>query len=106
MREWALLSWFEMAGFAAIRTDCCPNPAPLKLPPVGQCEPLDQKIQGVATAATSGGDVDAAIAEMQKAMRCMMAAGAGSNYPYPLLQGGEATALKKTLVRIQGAHAK
>jgi serine/threonine-protein kinase len=104
MREWALLSWYELAAFATIRADCCPDAPPLKLPQVGQCDPLDGALAATGTAVTTGGDVEGAVTLFRKAVSCVMVSGASNNYTYPALTGGEETAFKKTLARVAKHH--
>ena len=104
MREWALLSWYELAAFATIRADCCPDVQPLKLPAVGQCDPLDGALEATGAAATTGGDVDGALTLFKKALSCVNLSGASNNFPYSTLSGGEETAFKKTLGRVAKHH--
>ena len=55
-------------------------------------------------AATSGGDVDGALARFKKAVSCVNISGASNNFTYPALAGGEETAFKKTLARVAKHH--
>src|SRR5262249_51699592 len=100
----ALLSWFELAAFTVVRADCCPGAEPVKVPAVGQCEPLDASLNAVAEAATHGGDVDGALKTMHRAIGCILASGAAGNYPFAPLTGGEETAFRKTLARVASHH--
>jgi eukaryotic-like serine/threonine-protein kinase len=104
MREWALLSWYELAAFAIIRADCCPDVTPLKLPAVGQCDPLDGALDATSAAVTTGGDVEGAVGLFKKAISCVTVSGASNNFTYPALSGGEETAFKKTLARVAKHH--
>jgi hypothetical protein len=114
MREWAVLGWYELAAFAVIRSRCCDAPEPLALPPeVANCPSFDASIATFAALAPRNGtaigpqppaevatQIDAAMAEYDKSLRCIIRAGASRNYgSYIRPQGGEDTAFRKTLLR-------
>ncbi|HEY4117718.1 MAG TPA: hypothetical protein VGM56_07680, partial [Byssovorax sp.] len=81
-------------------------PEPLKLPAVGQCEPLDAALQVVGEASASGAPMEAPLARMHKAIGCILASGASNNYMFKQMSGGEETAFKKTLARIAARHGR
>jgi hypothetical protein len=108
MREWAVLSWYEMAAFALMRARCCPSPPPLTLPNMnGPCIPLDQRLNEL-TAATLGmkaNDVDLKVRQAAdqytRAIHCAVKNGTTGPFPWKGgLQGGEDLAFLKTLARV------
>jgi eukaryotic-like serine/threonine-protein kinase len=101
MREWAMLSWYELAAFAVVRGACCPQASPMKLPPpVGRCEAVDGKLDELARAVAAGESTDASIAGFRSAVACVIASGVSADYGYVApLRGGEETAFRKTLSR-------
>jgi hypothetical protein len=101
MREWALLSWYEMAAFAVVRARCCAAPPPVKLPPpVGVCDPLDHALDALGAAASGQGDVEPDLARLRKALACAALNGGDAGYPYKgRPPDGSESALLKTIER-------
>jgi hypothetical protein len=104
MREWAVMGWYELAAFAALRGRCCPDLAPLELPPSpGTCPSLKDALDGIAKSArpgaTDGAQKDA-VAAFKKSLSCTIKSGKAKPFgAYPRPQGGEDTAFSKTLER-------
>ncbi|UQA58471.1 serine/threonine-protein kinase [Polyangium aurulentum] len=101
MREWSVLQWYELAAFTVVRARCCPHPARLSLPTIGSCGAIDQALEDIATAATSGGDVEPALGRYRAAVQCAIHSGTTTDlyaYEERLNDSGEA-ALRKILSR-------
>jgi hypothetical protein len=101
MREWALLSWYEMAAFAVVRARCCAAPPPVKLPPpVGVCDALDHALDALGAAASGQGDVEPAIVRLRRALLCAALNGGDAGYSYKgKPPDGSESALLKTIER-------
>ncbi len=105
MKEWAVLGFYELAGYAVLRGHCCAaDVAPLALPiSPGSCPPLAESLQGVVAASRPGrskADADQAVDTFDQAVRCITRSKqtkAFGGYPRP--SGGEGTTLSKTLTR-------
>lgn len=104
MKEWAIMSYYELATYAAIRGRCCPDARPLELPPIAErCESLQDALNGVAKSAKKGTSETAqraATKKFRKALICALKMGKGQvlgTYPKPT--GGEESAFLKTLQR-------
>ncbi|AKT36215.1 hypothetical protein [Chondromyces crocatus] len=109
MREWALLGWYELATFAALRARCCPGAEPLTLPATPPpCGSLDDALNALGTAAAAATSPDdPALSQAQKAfsesVHCLVRAGGGSLFGHKNQpQGGQDTSFKKTLARLAG----
>jgi hypothetical protein len=101
MREWALLSWYEMAAFAVIRARCCAAAPPLRLPPpVGLCESVDRALDALGAAASGPGDVEPAVTRLRRSLVCAALNGGDAGYPYKgRPPDGSESALLKTIER-------
>lgn len=107
MRQWALLSWYELAAFAVTQHACCPAPRPtFELPPsVGTCPDLGPILDDLGKAATGQGDVDVGAESYRTAVQCLerghrLNESVGSPYKYKgPPDGGAVTAFKKILER-------
>lgn len=104
MREWAVMGWYELAAYAALRGRCCADPRPLELPPSpGTCPSMQDALSGVSASARLGATEDTqkdALAAFRKSLSCTIKSGKAKpfgNYPRPA--GGEDTAFLKTLQR-------
>ena len=63
MREWAIVGWYGMAAFAAVRATCCPSSSPeLHIPFKDATCDLDGALKRIATAATSATAEDTEVA--------------------------------------------
>jgi serine/threonine-protein kinase len=73
MREFAVLSWYDMAVFAIARDKCCPanELAPLDLPPsLGSCPSLTDALETLGHAARDRKDLEAPLAKYREAVVC------------------------------------
>lgn len=108
MREWAILGYFELAAYAALRGRCCgPAVPPLELPvSPGKCPSLSEALDAVAAASQPGVDDEAqkrAIDRLDRDVRCILRSRQTKPFGnYPRLSGGEGTALSKTMQRGRG----
>ncbi|MCA9633784.1 MAG: hypothetical protein KC766_39300 [Myxococcales bacterium] len=94
MREWSLLSWYELAAIATIQRDCCPT-SELELPEAPVCEPLARSLSRVA----SDKD-DAALANLESQIACLYDKQAPRPYRYATRpDSGNKTAAKQFLER-------
>ncbi len=77
MREWSLLSWYELAAIATIKQDCCPA-ATLELPEAPVCEPLATSLSRVAKQKDA-----AAVDNLEDQIACLYDKQAPRPYRYP-----------------------
>ena len=108
MREWAVMGWYELAAFAAVRGRCCPDPTPLELPPSpGTCNSMQDALNAVAKAARPGAkepEQQDSLNAFRKSLSCMLKSGKSKPFgSYPKPAGGEDTAFMKTVERTR-AH--
>ncbi|MGE0326546.1 MAG: hypothetical protein AB7S68_29720 [Polyangiaceae bacterium] len=94
MREWSLLSWYELAALATIQLDCCPE-AKIELPEAPVCEPLSKSLTRVAREKD-----DASIDNLERQIACLYERQAPRPYRYVNRpDSGNKTALKQFLER-------
>jgi len=76
MREWAQLSWYELAVVAGMRGACCPATSPeLELPAsVGNCPPLGTALHAVESAAREESSLAPPLDQFRAAVDCEAAA--------------------------------
>lgn len=104
MREWAVMGWYELAAFAALRGRCCPDPRPLELPPSpGSCPSMQDALNGVSKGARAGAteaQQSDALSAFRKSLSCTIKSGKAKPFgAYPRPAGGEDTAFLKTYQR-------
>jgi serine/threonine-protein kinase len=105
MRSWALLSWYELAAFAAVRGRCCPegSRSPIWAPPsVGTCPALAPILDELGRVAAGSGEVEPAVANFRLSILCVerghrLNQNLPSPYPYDGPPGGGA---QEALLRI------
>jgi len=104
MKEWAHLSWYELAVFAVARARCCPSAPALSLPSNGGvCAPLDTALDALGRAVAADRDVAAALGRFDQSVLCLLAKGGAGPYQYTLARlDGARAEFQKTLDR---AHA-
>ncbi|MBK6517672.1 MAG: serine/threonine protein kinase [Polyangiaceae bacterium] len=108
MHEWALLSWYELAAFAMVRGECCPEPlAAAALPPsVGTCPALGPALDALSAATRAREGFDAAIASFRTSALCIerghrINTSLPSPYSYTGPPGsGAESALKRMIARL------
>lgn len=94
MREWSLLSWYELAALATIVGDCCPD-AKIELPEAAVCEPLATSLSRVAKDKD-----DASIDNLETQIACLYERQAPRPYRYANRpDSGNKTAIKQFLER-------
>ena len=108
MREWAVMGWYELAAYAAVRGRCCPDATPLELPPSpGTCTSMQEALNAVAKAARPGAkesEQQDSLNAFRKSLSCMLKSGKSKPFgSYPKPAGGEDTAFMKTVERTR-AH--
>jgi len=69
MVEWSRLGWYEMAAFAFIHGRCCDGELELSHARFRVCD-FGERLRGMHAAARAGGDIDAAVAGVEKAAKC------------------------------------
>ncbi len=108
MREFAILSWYDMAVFAIARDRCCvaSELAPLDLPPsLGSCPSLTDALEALGHAARDRKDLEPPLATYREAVVCTVRGlshnrSVASPYNYAGTPDGAAdAALKKFMVR-------
>ncbi len=108
MREWALLGWYELAAYAAIRGRCCPGAAPLELPVTpGSCPDFGDALRAISAAArpdASAASFAEASAGFDASLRCVLRSRQTKAFgKHKKLAGGEGTAFEKTFARAREA---
>jgi eukaryotic-like serine/threonine-protein kinase len=104
MREWALLGWYELAAYAAIRGRCCPDAEPLELPVTpGSCPDLGEALRTISAVARPGAP-EASFADasggFDASLRCVLRSRQTKAFgKHKKLAGGEGTAFQKTFSR-------
>jgi hypothetical protein len=98
-RMWSTLSWYALAGFAALRTVCCPDAAPLELPaPALKCGALGPLLDEIGQSVASGSDVRAELSSFGAAVECELEHNRGPVYWQKRPPGGaEPTTLRGLL---------
>jgi serine/threonine-protein kinase len=102
MREWAVLSWYELAAFAIVRARCCASPAALVLPaPIGgACAPLDVALNDLAAKSAAHEETEPALERFTSAIHCVVTSGSSAHFGYRSRpRGGEDLPLRKMLER-------
>jgi hypothetical protein len=110
MREWALMEWYQMASFAAVRARCCSVPPPLELPDIpGSCPRMEQRLNELGAVAATATDVKdakvkAAMEGYKEAIHCLVrTSSTGSFEWHDSFHGGEDTAFLAALKRVVAA---
>ena len=70
MRLWSRMRWYRMAGFAVVRAACCENAAPLTLPRLPGCEPLEQILGQLGQAVIRNEDIDDIVGRYTTSIKC------------------------------------
>jgi hypothetical protein len=107
MRDWALLSWYEMAVFAGVRGKCCPaSSPPLEAPTsVGTCPDVGNTLRQIEAAARANKPTDRVLDDFKLGVQCLAAAkrmNPAVGTPYVYLdsgEGGAMSAAKRILAR-------
>ncbi|MBL8742689.1 MAG: serine/threonine protein kinase, partial [Myxococcales bacterium] len=107
MRDWALLSWYEMAVFAGVRGKCCPASAPpLEAPTsVGTCPDVGNTLRQLETAARTNKPTERPLDDFKLGVQCLAAAkrmNPAVGMPYVYVdsgEGGAMSAAKRILAR-------
>jgi hypothetical protein len=106
MKEWALLGWYEMSAFSVIQAHCCPSAAPLRLPEVPGCEPLQETFAGITTAVGATSDpsdktLKRAVDAYTTNIHCIVRRGMATRFGrVGNPQGGEDTTFMRLLGRV------
>jgi eukaryotic-like serine/threonine-protein kinase len=109
MREWALLGWYELAAYAALRGRCCPGAEPLELPVTpGSCPDFGDALRAISAAARPEAP-EASFAEASAAfdasLRCVLRSRQTKAFgKHKKLAGGEGTAFEKTFARAKASN--
>ena len=109
MREWAIVGWYGMASFAAVRATCCPSTSPeLHIPFKDATCDLDGALKRIAAAATSATaedtEVATALQAYTKAVKCTVDSGAAAFFRQKGgIVEGELVTFQKTLARTRAA---
>ncbi len=72
MREWALLSWYELAFSVLAQQSCCPAP-PERFelpPPIGTCPPISAALERLAKDVRARAELKAATKVFREAVEC------------------------------------
>jgi hypothetical protein len=107
MREWAQLSWYEMALFAAARAACCQAPVALSTRTGADACALDRALERLGQAAAWEDDValGKAIEAFRETATCLLRQGGAGAYVQRGLPGRAATAAFKRFVARLGPAA-
>ena len=71
MRMWSGLTWYGMAGFAALRAGCCPDAPAIELPEPGtNCKALGPLLDALGRATVEDESVDATLADIRTTIGC------------------------------------
>jgi hypothetical protein len=82
-----------MAGFAVIRASCCADAAPLELPKVAGCEPLEGILDELGAAVVLGNDYLEVLGRYTKNVKCNTQLGRAYIFRQKdRIRGGERTA--------------
>jgi hypothetical protein len=112
MREWSMLGWYNMAAFAAVRGQCCPQPAPLRAPGAGNCPDLTQPLNALVDVVGGRRPRDAQRLALiresyRSAVQCLDRAGFQGYFDqWGALHGGEDATFDQFFARlVEGATA-
>lgn len=104
MKEWSLLGGYELAAYAAIRAECCPEAGPSTVPASPQiCSvSVESAVRKVAAARAAGSkELSEATEDLDRALRCVVRAKQASAFGgHPRPSGGEGTILKQIFKRM------
>lgn len=104
MKEWAMLGFYELAVFAAIRDACCSplDPATSPTSPATCSTTMQDAVRRVSKARTEDERaLDAALDDLDKAIRCIRHAQQSKAFgAHPRPSGGEGTVLRRILKRL------
>jgi hypothetical protein len=68
---WKSLTWYGLAGYAALHAACCPDAPVLELPVPGpDCKAFGPLLDELGRAAVTSGDVDYEMEQFQLAVVC------------------------------------
>lgn len=104
MKEWSLLSWYEMAAFAFARARCCEGVKPVRTPLRARCDFDAALVNLVATASTGTRDaLGVAQQDYEKAIRCAIETQLHRFFEWhePIV-GPERTTFEKMVARARG----
>ncbi|MBW2524914.1 MAG: hypothetical protein JRI23_12090 [Deltaproteobacteria bacterium] len=110
MQQWALLGWYEMGAYAAVRARCCSDDAPPLTTPasLAHCQ-LDDSLENLRAAVVGSSDeaVDEAIKEYTKSLHCLHQVGAASVFGLKgPPRGGERSAFADLVTRIRKVEGR
>jgi hypothetical protein len=108
MREWAIIGWYGMPAFGAMRAVCCPSAPEMHIGyKIPSCD-LESAVKRLTTAASSSTTTDAEVTEALQAYTKMVicTADSGASGAFGQKAGiveGELVTLQKTLARVRAA---
>ena len=107
MKEWAMLGFYELSTYAALRGRCCPAEPAFDVPdPPDKCEAMKAVLGSIAKAAKAGAsdaDATAATKAFTESVKCHVRAKMTKSLGgYPTPTGGEGTAFEKIYGRLRG----
>jgi hypothetical protein len=104
MREWSELGWYRMVAYAAMREQCCNDPAPIHTPHSFEDCSFDPQLSAVAIAAATNSALDAPMEEYERSVACMLNRGAGNAFELQHLpDASERRTFRDVVARV---HAK
>lgn len=103
LRMWNELTWYALAGYAALRAACCPDAPKIELPAPGpNCSALGPVLDELGRAAVSGGDTAGPLASFAQAIECEMGHRRGPVFWRKQKPGGaEPTTLRGLLASVE-----
>ena len=85
MQEWAQLNWYELAMFSIVRSRCCNDPPPLRLPSNGGvCTALESVLDDLGRAVHGNRDVEPTLTRSTETVTCLVAKGGAGPCPHSL----------------------
>ncbi len=104
-REWSKLGWYEIAAYALLRSECCPDAKALVAPKLIRACKLEGALAWIANASDHK-EMDRAAEAFHKAARCIALSGAAEIFgregpPY----GGERKYFDQIAARVRKARA-